>query len=266
MWAMTVTSQRATLADLVRSAVVALLAVVQIVVAGFGGSGATGASIGAVARDYATPLLAAGWTFAIWAPIYVGFLAYAGYQLLPSQRSRAVHRQTGWWLAASAVLNPAWVLAFGARALPLAELLIVALLICLAVVFGRLSRIPASGVLERVVMRGPIALYTGWVSLATVLATAATGVWLGLPGDGALAAIAAVVVLLAASAIVSWVVLSGTAVVGYAAAAVWALAGIALNDPPPAVVVTGAVAIVVVLAATARRITTAGNPQRAAWG
>jgi hypothetical protein len=55
-------------------------------------------------------------------------------------------------------------------------------------------------------------------------------------------------------------------VVGYAAAAVWALAGIALNDPPPAVVVTGAIAIVVVLAATARRITTAGNPQRAAWG
>jgi benzodiazapine receptor len=266
MGAMTVTSQRSALVDLARSVVVAVLAAAQIVVSGLGGSGVTGEPIGTVARDYTTPLLAAGWTFTIWAPIYAGFLAYAVYQLLPGQRSRAVHRETGWWLAASALLNPAWVLAFGARWLPLAELLIVALLVCLAVVFGRLSRVPASGVVERVVMRGPIALYAGWVSFATVLGTAATGVWAGLPGDGALADIAAVVVLLAATAIVSWVVLSGTAVVGYAAAAVWALAGIALNDHPPAVVVTGAVAIVVVIAATARRLTTAGNPTRAAWG
>jgi benzodiazapine receptor len=73
-------------------------------------------------------------------------------------------------------------------------------------------------------------------------------------------------VLLATSAILSWVVLSGTAVVAYAAAAVWALAGIALNEPPSAVVVAGAFAIVIVLAATARRLTTAGNPVRAAWG
>ena len=95
--------------------------------------------------------------------------------------------------------------------------------------------------------------------MATVLGTAATGVWAGLPGDDALAAIAAVVVLLAATGIVAWVVLSGTAVVGYAAAVVWALAGIALNDPPPAVVVAGAIAIVVVLAATL-----AGSPPPAA--
>jgi hypothetical protein len=87
-----------------------------------------------------------------------------------------------------------------------------------------------------------------------------------LPGTGALAAIAAVVVLLAVSVIASWVVLSGTAVVGYAIAAVWAAAGIALNDPPAGVVVAGAIAIVTVIAAATRRLTTAGNPVRAAWG
>ena len=56
-----------------------------------------------MAREYATPLLAADWTFAIWAPIYVGFLGYATYQLLPGQRGRELHRHTGWWLAASSV-------------------------------------------------------------------------------------------------------------------------------------------------------------------
>ncbi|WP_219414751.1 hypothetical protein [Pseudonocardia nigra] len=262
---MTVTSQRPGLSDLVRSATVALLTVVQIAVAALCGRVA-GTPIGAVAREYATPLLAAGWAFAIWAPIYAGFLAYGIYQALPAQRQRAVHRETGWWLAASAVFNTGWVLAFGAGWLPLAELLIVALLVSLAVVFGRLSRVPADGVVERVVLRGPVALYTGWVSLATASGTAATGVWAGLPGESALAMIAAIVVLLAVTAILAWVVLSGTAVVAYGAAAVWGIAGIGLNDPPAAVVVACAVAAVVVVAATARRVTTAGNPARAAWG
>jgi translocator protein len=263
---MTVISRHSARLDLVRSALVALLAVVQLVVAALAGSGMIGEPIGVIANEYRTPLLAAGWAFVIWVPIYVGFLAYAVYQLLPRQRGREIHRRTGWWLAASAVFNAGWVLAFGSRSVLLAELLIIALLVVLAVVFGRLSREPAADVLERGAFRGPVALYTGWVSLATVLGTAATGVWAGLPGDNALATVAAVVLLLAVTAIAAWVVLSGTAVICYAAAVVWALAGIALNDPPAAVVVAGAIAIVVVLAATARRLTTAGNPPRAAWG
>jgi benzodiazapine receptor len=258
---MSVLSQRSARVDFVRSALVAVLAVVQILVAAMAGG-----SVGAVANTLHTPLLAAGWAFLIWAPIYVGFLFYAAYQLLPAQRGREVHRRTGWWMAASALLNPAWILAFSGHVILLAELALVGLLVVLAVVFGRLSRERAADRIERATFRGPIALYTGWVSMATVLGTAATGVWVGLPGDNALAAIAAVVMLLAASGIVTWVVLAGTAVVPYAAAVVWALIGIALNAPPPAVVVTGAVAIVVVLAATVRRVTTAGSRVRAAWG
>ena len=102
---MTVTSQRSVLRDGLRSAAVALLAVVQVVVAALAGTGAIGEPIGVVAKDYGTPLLAADWAFLIWAPIYVGFLGYALYQLLPAQRGREIHRRTGWWLAASAVFN-----------------------------------------------------------------------------------------------------------------------------------------------------------------
>ena len=74
---MTVISSRRARVDLARSAVVALLAVVQIVVSGLGGSGAIGEPIGVVANAYSTPLLAAGWTFAIWAPIYAGRSNYS---------------------------------------------------------------------------------------------------------------------------------------------------------------------------------------------
>ena len=171
---MSVLSQRSARLDIVRSAVVAVLAILQIVVAAMAGG-----SVAAVANTLRTPVLAANWAFAIWAPIYLGFLLYAGYQLLPAQRGREVHRRTGWWTAASAVLNPAWILAFSGRVILLAELLLVALLVVLAVVFGRLSREPAADRIERAAFRGPIALYTGWVSMATVLGTAATG-----PGPG----------------------------------------------------------------------------------
>src|SRR4051794_28724668 len=114
---MTITTPRGTLADLVRAVLVAVLAVAQGGGAALGGSGVLGDGIGVVANENPTPLLAAGWAFVIWTPIYLGFLAYAGYALLPVQRVRAVHRRTGWWLAATAVLNALWILAFGARLL-----------------------------------------------------------------------------------------------------------------------------------------------------
>jgi hypothetical protein len=258
---MTVLSPGPTRTDLVRNAVVALLAIAQAVIAA-----AAGGTVGAVAREYPSPLLAAGWAFAVWAPIYAGFLGYAAFQALPAQRARHVHRATGWWMAASAVFNIGWVLSFAAGWLPLAQLMLVGLLGSIALVFGRYCRMPAEGVVERVVARGTVALYAGWVCMAMPMGTAATGVWIGLPGTGALAAIAAVVVLLAVTATVAWAVLSGTAVVPFAVAAMWAIVGIALNDPPAGVVIAGAIAIVAVLAATARRISTAGFPVRAAWG
>lgn len=258
---MTVLSPGPTRTDLIRNVVVAVLAIAQVVVAATAGD-----AIGTIARDYTTPLLAAGWAFAIWTLIYAGFLGYAVFQALPAQRARQVHRSTGWWLAASAVFNAGWVLSFGAGWLPLAELMIIGLLVCVAFVFGRYCHTPAESVLERVVARGTVAVYAGWVSMATPLGTAATGVWIGLPGTGALATIAAVVVLLAVTGIVAWAILSGNAVVPFALAVMWALVGIALNDRPSAVVIACAFAVVVVLAAIARRIGTAGYRVRAAWG
>ena len=258
---MTVLSPHTTRADIVRNVVVALLAIAQVVVAVVAGD-----AVGPVAREYPSPLLAAGWTSAVWLPIYAGFLGYAAFQALPGQRTRQIHRHTGWWLAASAVFNAGWVLSFGAGWLPLAELLILGLLVSVCVAFGRFSRTPAEGAPERVVVRAGIALYAGWVSVATGAGTAATGVWVGLPGAGPLAAVTAVVVLLAVTAVVSWAVLAGTAVVPFAVAVIWGFVGMALNDPPAAVAVAGAIAIVVVMASVARRITTTGYPMRAAWG
>jgi translocator protein len=236
------------------------------VVAALAGNGVFGEPIGVVAAAYPSPLRAAGWAFGIWLLIYLGMLVQAGYQALPGQWSRVVHRSTGWWLAAAAVCNALWILAFGARLVPLAQLLIFALLVCLAVVLARLRPVPATGRVERIAFRGPVALYAGWVSLAVPLGAAATGVWAGLPGSDALSVVLAVVVLLAVAAIVVWVVTAATAVVPYAAGAAWALAGIVLSGPPGPVAAAAVLAALMVATATARRVASAGNPMRAAWG
>jgi len=263
---MKLASSSATVVDRVRVVAVVLLAVAQTVVAVLAGAGVLGEPIGNVAADYPSPLRAADWAFGIWLLIYLGMLVQAGYQALPRQWSRAVHRSTGWWLAAAAVCNTSWVLTFGARLVPLAQLLIFALLICLAVVLARLRPVPATGRVERIAFRGPVALYAGWVSMAVPLGAAATGVWAGLPGADALAVVLAVVVLLAVAVVVVWVVVAATAVVPYAAGVGWALVGIVLADPPAAVAAAAILAALMVATATARRVASAGQPTRAAWG
>lgn len=258
---MTVLTPRPTAADLVRAAVVAVLAILQVLVSAFGGSG-----IGEVARSYDTPLLAAGWAFAVWGLIYLGFLAYAGYALLPGQRGREIHRRVGWWLAASAVLNPLWIVAFSQRWVVTAEVVLVALVAVLAVAYSRLSREPAQGWVERLVFRLPVAIYLGWSSAALVLGLMAAGVAVGLPATGALPQTGAVLLLVILTAAVLSTIASTAGFAGLAAGVVWALLGIAANDRPVAVTVVAVVAGLLVAVQAGRRIRRSVEPARLALG
>jgi hypothetical protein len=251
---MTVTSPRSIRLDQARIAIVVVLGIAQVALGAAGANGELGQRIGEVAFAYPTPLLAAPWAFGIWIPIYLGYLAYAGYQCFPRQRHRELHRRTGWWLAVSAVCNLLWILTWTSGLLLLAELLLIVLLISLAVVFGRLSREPATSTPERVAFRAPVAVYTGWMSIAIIMGTAATGVWVGLPGATAIASVAAVIVLAAVAAI------------GYAAAVMWALIAVVLNGPPVSVAVAVAIVLIGILGAAVRRLASSADPTRAAFG
>ena len=259
--AMTVLTSRPTALDLVRSVVVALLAVAQIAVPAFAGS-----DIGAIANTYPSPVLAAGWAFSIWGLIYLGFLAYAGFQLLAGQRGRRVHRRSGWWLAVSALANMAWIAAFGAGNLLLAEAALILLAVVLTVVFVRLSADPAESGLEQGVFRFPVSLYTGWVAAALVQGTLATGVWIGLPSDGALTIVASIVLLVGLTLTVVAVANSATGIAGLAAAVVWALAGVVANDRPLAVAVVSVVALAFVSVTAIRRIARSVQHRQVALG
>lgn len=255
-----------TRADRVRAAAVVVAAVAQMVVGSIGGAGLFGEPIGVVSAAYSTPIVPASGAFAIWGVIYLAVLVLAVRQALPSQRARPVHRATGWWLVGSAVANAAWIVLFSARLVGWAEVAIVALLGCLAVVVGHLAATPAQGAADRWTLHGPVALYAGWVSVATVVGTAATGVWLGLPGDGAFAVALGAVLLVVTGGIAAAVIRHGPAPLAYAASVLWALGGIVAAGRGVVVTVATLIAMLSVVVVVGARLRGAREPVATAFG
>jgi hypothetical protein len=249
------------MSDARRASAVVVAAVLQIVAGVVGGAGLWGESVGVVANSYPTLLLPGGAAFAIWSVIYVAFAAHAVRQLLPSQRARAVHRRTGWWLAAAGGLNAAWVALFAHRFVVAAQVVIVALLVCLCVAAVRL-REPALGWGDRLFSHVPVALYLGWVAVATVAGVATTTASFGVVPT-ALGAIAA---LLGTGAVAAIAATRLPAVFGFAAAVCWALIWVAVRTPVASVKAAALIAAFVVVVAAAVRLGRAGDRRSAAWG
>jgi len=118
-----------------RQVVVVVSAVVAIVgsVIGSGLAGGTpiqDAAGGALSAS-ATPIAPAGGAFSIWSIIYLGLVAYAIWQALPAHRTDTRQRRLGYWVAASLVLNAAWILSIQFDALALSLPIIVLLLVVL---------------------------------------------------------------------------------------------------------------------------------------
>ncbi|MFF2371558.1 tryptophan-rich sensory protein [Agromyces sp. NPDC058110] len=175
-------------ADLARQVAVAVSAVIAVV-GSFVGSGAAGgqrvqdAAGGALAAD-ATLVAPGGGAFAVWSLIYFGLLAYAVWQFLPAQRAAERHRRVGPWVAASMLLNAAWILSVQADLLWLSVPIIVALLAVLVVAFRICLALPPKGVIDAIATDGTLGLYLGWVCVATIANTAAALVAAGFDGFG----------------------------------------------------------------------------------
>ena len=160
--------------DLVRQVLVLVGAVVAVVGA-FIGSGAAGGTLiaeaagGALSAD-ATLLAPAGGAFSIWSVIYLGLVAYAVWQLLPSQRTDARQRFIGYPVLVTLLMNAVWILSVQAGLLALSAVVIVLLLVALVWAYGRV--IASRGIGRRsavgtLLVDGTMGLYLGWVSIAT---------------------------------------------------------------------------------------------------
>lgn len=243
--------------DVLRQAVVVVSAVAGIAGAAigsgaFGGTPIASAAGGALSAD-ATLVAPAGPAFAIWSVVYTGLVGLAVWQLLPAHREDARQRSTGWLVAASLLLNAAWIGTVQAGWLWVSVAVIAVLLVVLVATFGRLlEREPASRV-EALLVDGTIGLYLGWVSIATVANAAA------VLRDGGLTSgetAWAVGVLGVAAGVGAFTAVRGGGRLAYGAGLAWGLGWVAAarsgaeSNPSTTVAVAAGIAAAVVAGTT----------------
>ncbi|WP_247827896.1 TspO/MBR family protein [Arthrobacter antioxidans] len=156
--------------DIVRQVVVTVCAIACILgsaagVEAFGGPSIRDAAGGLFAPD-ATLLAPSSTAFSIWSVIYVGLVAYTVFQWLPSQRRTDRQRHLGWTVAASMLLNLAWILSAQADRLTLSLVVIMLLFFALLSAVRTMNDHPNETRLEGALVDTPIGLYLGWVLLA----------------------------------------------------------------------------------------------------
>ncbi len=236
--------------DRLRSLVVLVTAIAQVVSAPLTML-ALGASSdqGAISDANRSPVTPAGYAFAIWGLIYLASLVLAIYQLLPGQVGREVHRRTGWWLAGAFTASTIWVPIFGTRTIWLSQVVIVALVVCLATATARFSHFgPAETAAERAAFRLPVTIYLGWATLASAAGFGTTFRSLGMPERAGWTTGVALALVLAATIASVVVVTRLSAAAGFAFTACWALVAVAIATYVDPVRIASVLAIVVVLA------------------
>ncbi|WP_213815427.1 tryptophan-rich sensory protein [Glaciihabitans sp. dw_435] len=259
--------------DTVRQVVVLVSAVLAIV-GSFIGSGAAGgtpiqdAAGGALGAN-ATPIAPAGPAFSIWSVIYLGLIAYAIWQLLPAQRTDPRQRRLGYPIAASLILNAAWILSIQFDQLALSVPVIALLLVVLVWAFRLCLATPPRTIVETIVTDGTVGLYLGWVCVATAANVAALLTDVGFTGFGIDADVWAVVVVLIAGGIGVLLAVYGTGRLAPTVSLCWGLAWLAVGRLAGSLVsvpaaVTAIVMVVVVLAVTLLLRLTRGRASRTA--
>ncbi len=181
----------------------------------------------------------------IWAPIYLGLLAFAVYQALPAQRDNPRLAKTRPWLVASALLNAAWIVSFNNLLFTLSLVVIVGMLVT-ALVMHRTLEIGKTRVYgpERT-LRIPFSLYAGWLTVATIVNAAgvlAVNNWNGF----GLSYAAWGVVMLGVAAPIGLVTRFRWSDPVYGGVFIWAAVGIvvARSAAPSVALTAGAVALV----------------------
>jgi hypothetical protein len=195
-----------------------------------------GLNTGAISDTFHVYFVPAGYVFSIWGIIYIGLIAYAVFQALPSQKENPHLQSTGWWVVLGSLANCAWIFLWHYEQFvgTLAAMLI--LLATLIAVYLRLgiNRFKVSTG-ETWAVRVPFSIYLGWITVATVANVTDVLDYTGWNQFGISAAIW-MVVILAAVLLIAGLMNFLRRDVAFAVVLLWALAGIAVKFPAEGIV------------------------------
>ena len=217
-----------------------LALVVVVALNGLAASGAmSGDSIGVLANRDRSLFLPADYVFGIWSLIYLGLIASAIYQALPTAGAeRAVQRLGVWW-AVTGALNVAWISLFSFGQFGLALLVMVIFLVTLIAIGERVRGGPAradhAALAERAFLVWPQDLYLAWISVALIANSfqfAHAVQWNGFGIAESTWAVAMMVVATVLGAIMAW----GRGNWLFPLVVAWALRGIGARYPEVATI------------------------------
>jgi len=171
---------------------------------------------------YPTAFSPAPYTFAVWAPIFLGCIALAVYQGLPAMRHDSRFQTLGWLVAVAFLLTAATAY----TPIGISNAVITALVIALALAYVTAARTEPQSTGFAWCVRIPLALFLGWCTVATILNGCQFAVSRGFPvGSVAAALLIAIVATAGVGAVLRWHELT------FGLVLVWAFWGIVAAQP-----------------------------------
>jgi hypothetical protein len=188
-----------------------------------------GQNTGQISDRFQVYFVPAGYVFSIWGLIYLGLIALAVFQTMPSQKANPRMRSTGWWIALGGLANIAWIFFWHYQQFPLTLVAMLILLASLIVTYLRLgigkTAVPTT---EKWVVRVPISVYLGWITVATIANVTSLLDYLNWNGFG-LAPEIWMYIVLTAVLVIAGLVIYNRRDIAYTLVILWALAGIAIK-------------------------------------
>lgn len=206
-----------------------------------------GQNTGEISDRFKVYFVPAGYVFAIWGVIYLGWIAFTIFQFQPSQKESPRLRRLGYLFATSNVANAAWLFCWHYNQFGLSVLVMLALLGLLIASYLRLNVNRSSVTLfEYWSVDVLFSVYLGWITVATVANISDWLYLVGWEGFGILAQVWAVIMLAVASLLGLAMALTRRDV-GYLSVLVWAFIGIAVKQTSAPMVISAWIAVVLIL-------------------
>ena len=199
-----------------------------------------GQNTGEISDRFQVYFVPAGYVFAIWFFIFVGWMVFAIYQFLPSQKENPRLRKLGYLFALSNIINALWLFMWHYNFFGMSVLVMLSLLGLLITSYLRLdvNRISVSRA-ECWSVDIPFSIYLGWITVATVANITS---WLYLVewnGFGIAPQVWAVIMIIVAS-IVGLLMTLNRKDATYVLVLAWSFIGIAVKQADFASVATSA--------------------------
>ncbi|MCA9740711.1 MAG: tryptophan-rich sensory protein [Deferribacteres bacterium] len=189
-----------------------------------------GQTTGEISDKFDVLFKPAGYVFAIWGAIYLGLLAFAIYQVLPSQRESGLLDKIGWYFILSCLANAVWLYFWHYEHFLLTVAIMLVLLYSLITLYLRLNigNQPVQPTM-RWLVQVPFSIYLGWISVATIANVTIFFASIDWNGFGIAPTVWFAVVLLAGLALallMSW----QRRDIAYGLVIIWAFVGVAVQN------------------------------------